>query len=646
MLSCKACLRRALQPIFSKASFTEASATIPTLQHGLPVHRPLQQRSHTTASGAAFLKEARKSSGKAEDADDIAEKNRRRKLEWAVDQHLKHMDDPFKIAQRVEATLKRDRFDEALLLVHRSSKTKQVVVAWNHLIEYQVRDKKRVNAAIKLFNDMKKRGQLPNDRTYTILLSGCAKSLDPKAAVPKAVAIYNSLLKENSAVRANSFHLNAVLQVCGRAGDVDAMFSIADTADARAGRKTTAYTYTAIINTLRADAESPEKQKGRSLQETIDATAQTIKRCKAIWEEIMRNWRRGALDLDEDLVCAMGRVLLLGGRKEKGEIMPLLEETMSVRDMTREKPDKDYPLRMNEGMKDIAAAAAADSASRKPVPLTTPRIKYAVPRCNTLSLILTLLRENKQAKLAVRYWELFVYYYGLKPDSDNWHQLIRIYERNGSSRDAAKLVQKLPDETTLPIMYRRALSACINDNMNQNAFENANIVLEKMTAHATASKGATPLDVRALHVYLKVGMMSHFHFRQMAKNGKIEEAKRAYGEQLAAAVNKLWAPFTSAKDAVFKTKTKTGGEPPSKAPRRRDAAVQELVELARKMIGAVDKVVNENRLVDEEAVEKLKQKRNDLNRFVVEFTDPNQQKEDPASDDALMGRGEGNMWEI
>ncbi|GKT87946.1 pentatricopeptide repeat containing protein [Colletotrichum tofieldiae] len=617
MLSCKACLRRALQPISSKASFTEASATIPTLQHGLPVHRPLQQRSHTTASGAAFLKEARKGPGNAEDADDVAEKNRRRKLEWAVDQHLKHMDDPFKIAQRVEATLKKDRFDEALLLVHRSSKTKQVVVAWNHLIEYQIRDKKR----------------------------RLRKVARPKAAVPKAVAIYNSLLKENSAVRANSFHLNAVLQVCGRAGDVDAMFSIADTADARAGRKTTAYTYTAIINTLRAEAESPEKQKGRSIQETADATAQTIKRCKAIWEEIMRNWRKGALDLDEDLVCAMGRVLLLGGRKEKGEIMPLLEETMSVRDMTREKPDKDYPLRMNEGMKDIAAAAA-DSVSRKPVPSTTPRIKYAVPRCNTLSLILTLLRENKQAKLAVRYWELFVYYYGLKPDSDNWHQLIRIYERNGSSRDAAKLVQKLPDETTLPIMYRRALSACINDNMNQNAFENANVVLEKMTAHAAASKGAAPLDVRALHVYLKVGMMSHFHFRQMAKDGKIEEAKRAYGEQLAAAVNKLWAPFTSAKDAVLKTKTKTGGKPPSKAPTRRDAAVQELVELARKMIGAVDKVVNENRLADEEAVEKLKQKRNDLNRFVVEFTDPNQQKEDPASDDALLDRGEGNMWEV
>ncbi|KAK1999859.1 pentatricopeptide repeat domain-containing protein [Colletotrichum falcatum] len=635
--------RPATNPIANKSYFAEASATIPTLQHGLPGYRQLQQRSRTTVAGTAFLKEAQQGSGTPEDVEDVAKKNKRRRLEWVVDQHLKHMDDPFKIAQQVEVILKKDRFDEALTLVHRSGKTKQVVVAWNHLIEYQIREKKRVNAAIKLYNDMKKRGQLPNNRTYTILLSGCAKSPDPKAAVSKAVALYNSLLKENSRVRANSYHLNAVLQVCGRAGDVDAMFSIAESADGRAGRKATAYTYTAIINTLRAEAENPEKQKGRSLQETADATAQMIKRCKAIWKEIMRNWRKGVLDIDEDLVCAMGRALLLGGRKEKAEIMLLLEETLSVRDTTREKPDKDYPLRMNEGMKGIASA---DSASRKPVPSTTPRITYAVPRCNTLSLILELLCENKQAKLAVQYWELFVYYYGLEPDSDNWHQLIRIYERNGSSRDAAKAVLKLPDETMLPMMYRRALSACIKDNMNQAAFENANLILDKMTSRAAASKGGAPPDVRALHLYLKVATVTHFHFRRMAEGGKIEEAKRAYAEQLAAAINKLWAPFTSAKDAAIKPASKTGQKPPSKPPRRRDADVQQLVELACKMVGAVDKVVNENGLADDEAVGELKRKRNDLNRFVVEFTDPNQQKEDAVSDDAPVERAENRMWEM
>ncbi|KAJ0163220.1 Pentatricopeptide repeat-containing protein 2, mitochondrial [Colletotrichum tanaceti] len=642
MLSCKACLRRAIQPLSTKASFFETSATASTLQHGLPAHLQLQQRPQTTVSRAAFMGEARISSRDPDNADDVAEKNRKRKMEWAVDQHLKHMDDPFNIAQHVEATLKKGRFDEALLLVQRSSKDKQVAVAWNHLIEYKVRDKS-VNAAIKLFNDMKKRGQLPNDRTYTILLTGCAKSLDPKAAVPKAVAIYNSLLKESSAVRANSFHLNAVLQVCGRAGDVDAMFSIADTADARAGRKTTAYTYTTIINALRFEVENPEKQKSRSLQETLDAMTQMVKRCKAIWEEVMRNWRKGTLEIDEDLVCAMARVLLLGDKKDQANIMPLLEETMSVRDLACKNPAKDHALRMNEGMKGIAAAVGtAGSAQQKAVPSTKPRINYAIPRSNTLSLVLNTLLQNRQAKLAVQYWNHFVYYYGLEPDSDNWNQLLRIYERNGSSRDAAKLVQKLPDEMLVPIMYRRALSACVNDKMNQKAFENATAVLERMTAHVAASKGITSLDVRALHIYLKVGLSSNFHFRQVAKSGKVEEARRAYGEQLAAAVNNTWAPFTSAKDAMLKTKPKMGGKTSSKTSQTHGFAAKGLIEIARNMISAVDRVVNENRLADEEAVEALKQKRNKLNRFVVEFTDPNQQKdEDLATKDTPLKDGEG-----
>ncbi|WYZ40270.1 hypothetical protein EsH8_IV_000611 [Colletotrichum jinshuiense] len=641
MLSCKACLKRALQPISSKTSLSEASFSLSAFQHGLPVRQP--QRSHTTAAGAAFLNEklAQQSPEDVNDAQNLAEKRRKQKMDWAVGKHLEHMDDPYKIAKHVEATLRKDRFDEALLLVQRASKTKQVVVAWNHLIEYQISEKKRVNAAVKLLNDMKKRGQLPNEQTYTIIFHGCAKSRDPKAAVARAVSIYNTMLKENQRVRPNSIHLNAVLQVCGRAGDLEAMFAIADTADPKTGRRTTAYTYTAIINTLRAQAESEEKRKGLSLQEHVELAQTTIKRCKAIWEEIMRNWRKGSLAIDEDLVCAMGRVLLLGGNKERSEIMLLLEETMSVRDFARSNADKEYASRMNEKMKGIAAPG---SEIRKPVP-SLPKVFYAVPRSNTLSLVLTVLRDSRQTKLGVRYWDHFVHYYGVKPDIDNWHQLIRIYERSGSSRDAAKAVQQLPPDQTLPIMYRRALSACINDNMNKNAFANATMVLDKLTSHAAASREAGPLDVRDLNMYLKVAMLSHFQFRMMAKAGDVEAAKSGYGEQLAAAVNNLWEPFLAVKEATVKPGKKSSAAP-STTPKKRAASLEELVELARKMIGAVDKVVNENRLASAEALEQLKDKRNRLNRFVVEFTDPNQQKQQPESTTEGTDRRDGKMWEF
>ncbi|OHE90753.1 pentatricopeptide repeat domain-containing protein [Colletotrichum orchidophilum] len=624
MLPCKACLTRALQPFSGKASFSEIPSALPALYHGPPgSQRRLAHRkaTPTTAAGRAFLKEAQDIARTSDGDDkDLAEKRRKQKLDWAVSKHLEHLENPFNVAKHVEATLEKGRFDEALLLVQRASgKDNNLVVAWNHLIKYQIMGMKRVNYAISLFNDMKKRGQSPNEQTFTIIFTGCAKSRDPKAASPKALGIYKMMLKEDAKIQPNSIHLNAVLQCCGRAGDVENMFTLADTADAKSGRKNTAYTYTAIINTLRAEAENQDNRKGQSLQEHIETVEQAIKRCKQIWEEVMRNWRNGKLEIDEDLVCAMGRVLLLGGNQDRGRILSMLEETMSVRDYNRAPTGDDYAHRINDEMKGISVPG---SIKRKATVLS-PKIKYAVPRSNTLSLVLAIVREQRQTKLGVKYWDLFVHYYGVKPDTDNYHQMIRLYERSGSSKDAAKAVRLMPsDKPVPPIVYRRALSACNNNNMSQNAFVDATSVLNTMLAHGAAQK--SPVDVRALLIYMKAGIICHFRFRQMDKAGDRKGAKRAYGEQLAAAVDNLWQPFTAAQEALIKSQGKY-------AARQRAEAVEDLADLARKMISAVDKVVNENTLTDTEALNRLKEKRSKLNRLAVEFTDPNQRMEDTAS---------------
>ncbi|KAK1659410.1 pentatricopeptide repeat domain-containing protein [Colletotrichum godetiae] len=628
MLSCKACLTRALQPLSGKASFSEISSTLPVLQHGPPgsqrrfAHR---KTTPTTAAGRAFLKEGQEIEKDTHGgSEEFAEKRRKQKLDWAVSKHLEHLENPFNIAKHVEATLEKGRFDEALLLVQRASgNDTDLVVSWNHLIKYQIMELKRVNYAITLFNDMKKRGQSPNEQTFTIIFTGCAKSREPKAASAKALALYKTMLKEDAKIKPNSIHVNAVIQCCGRAGDVENMFTLADSTDAKSGRKNTAYTYTAIINTLRAEAENQDNRKGQSLQQHIDMVEQTITRCKHIWEEVMRNWRNGKLDIDEDLVCAMGRILLLGGNKDRGKIMTMLEETMSVRNYNRT-PTGDYAHRINDEMKGISTTG---STKRKATVLS-PKIKYAVPRSNTLSLVLAIVREQKQTKLGVKYWNLFVHYYGVNPDTDNYHQMIRLYERSGSSKDAAKAVQQMPsDKPVPPIVYRRALSACINNNMSQNAFADATSILNTMLAHGSVQK--TPVDVRALLIYMKGAIMCHFNFRQMDKAGDTQGAKRGYGKQLAAAVEILWTPFSAAKEALIKSQGKH-------VARKRAEAVEDLADLARKMISAVDKVVNERALApDDEALISLKEKRSKLNRFAVEFTDPNQRIEDatPAKKD-------------
>ena len=99
---------------------------------------------------------------------------------------------------------------------------------------------------------MKKRGQLPNVQTFTVLFRGCARSQHPKLAVAEAVKHYNMLMADKR-LQPNSIHLNAVLNVCARAGDLDSMFLIADTVN-DSTRAPTAYTYTTILNALRHHA--------------------------------------------------------------------------------------------------------------------------------------------------------------------------------------------------------------------------------------------------------------------------------------------------------------------------------------------------------------------------------------------------------
>ncbi|KAL0930788.1 pentatricopeptide repeat containing protein [Colletotrichum truncatum] len=698
MLACNSCLKRALKPVISAGSFPEAPRM---LQHGLPMRRfqrpysismknTMQELRNSTAErpaaainerralrtrqnenaasrepGDAIPSEEEETAPEAGvvskehfieglkdtvESEEFAAKRAKQKLEWAVGKHLEHMQDRWKIGKHVEATLRKDRFDEALLLTQRASKDEQCVVAWNHLIDYEIRQRKRLNASIKLLNDMKKRGQLPNEQTYTIIFRGCATLADPKAAVDKAVHIYNSLLKDKR-LKPNLIHLNAVLQVCGRAGDIDAMFAILETADVKQGRRADAYTYTTILNNLRykvapkLDAENPKRESGQTSQkleraprELDDAAQQTIDRCKAIWEEVTREWRNGKLKIDENLVCAMGRTLLLGSSKEKAEIFTLVEETMSIPNYTldtearlrtkaipesRGKESKD----INKGMQNIIA-----TQTPKQVP-GLKNVTYAVPGQNTLSLLLLAARDKtavRRAKVSADYWKIFTDLYGLKPDSQNYGEILLSHERNGASAASVRIIQQMPPELITPTIIHRGLQTCLRDNMNHAAFDNATAILDLMTLRAQALKeetGRSPqIDLLAPLLYHRVALATDHKFRQMAKAGDEKGAKQGYASQLAAAVNKLWYSFLKAKQAMKgMERSKTTSKPSTvKWTQRRDAFERDLLDLGRSLIATVDRIEKGNMLEDAKELEKLQQRRNVINRFVVELTDPQQ----------------------
>jgi pentatricopeptide repeat protein len=67
--------------------------------------------------------------------------------------HLQYLQDPVKLADAVKQCLSQEKLEEAQELVEAASRKALVTVSWNHVINYLL-GKKRVNAAIKVFNDV------------------------------------------------------------------------------------------------------------------------------------------------------------------------------------------------------------------------------------------------------------------------------------------------------------------------------------------------------------------------------------------------------------------------------------------------------------------------------------------------------------
>ncbi|OAA44864.1 pentatricopeptide repeat protein [Metarhizium rileyi] len=596
-VSCRACLLRTIRLAASEGA-VETSA--------LRIASPLGPRSRafTTASPAPTAPIDAPRTLRTPDGEHLAmEKKQREKLQWAVKKHLNYMDDPWKIAQHVDQTLAKDRFDEALLLAQNASKDRQVVVTWNHLIGYLL-EKQQLKKAIKLFNEMKKRGQLPNVQTFTVIFRGCARSQHPKAAVAEAVKHYHMLMADKR-IQPNSIHLNAVLNVCARAGDLDSMFLIANTVN-DSTRAPTAYTYTTILNALRHSAlkdikELPYEQQSANLQKVVD-------RANGLWMEAMDKWRQGRLTVDEELVCSMGRVLLLAPKREdKRHVLDLLQQTMNIPNLTKSLGSDPFE---DPDMQNIAVTGTSKLvASSKAV--------YAIPSRNTLALLLTTLASSKLTTVGIKYWNLMVRHYGIVPDNDNWLRMFGMLKVAKASAHAASILEILPADFVHDKPYRIAMETCVRDNINAHAVDNSTKILNSMLDRLDVP------DIHTLRLYLRVALVSHYHFRARVQKGDQDGAKREYGIQITTALSALWEPYKKVHYHYFKAT-------PTPASDKDDGVLyndrREVIALARLMFSAFNKVVNE-RMLPEKDLRGLRPVGAKINREIQAFYSNREQAE-------------------
>ncbi|EKG20040.1 hypothetical protein MPH_02671 [Macrophomina phaseolina MS6] len=412
-------------------------------------------------------------------------------------------EDPLQLAESVREKLAKGG-DEAktIDLVRFASKSMECVVSWNHLIDHYMA-KGSVKQALKLYNEMKKRAQKPDSYTYMIVLRGLGNNAHINTSIGHALAVYHSMSAPNSRIPPSTMHVNATLRVCARANDMNALWAVASKLPENGPGAADALTYTIILQGMRQEALMTPK--GMSAAEIAHKREAAIIDGRRIWEDVVSKWRAGNIIIDEELACAMGHLLLIGQRpRDWDDIFSLFEQTMDIPRLvpllgTFPKPDlrlPDTPLKMR--IEDFKPIDRNDDMRRggefDPVKLEKTvgggrrSVAYAKPGNHTLSLILEACLKLTHKTAADGYWNLLTApdSWGVVPDDGSIHMYMRILRQARASTSAVDVLTTEFENAGLKLKaktFRIAMSACVRNKHNPNAFANANAVLDLMANH-------------------------------------------------------------------------------------------------------------------------------------------------------------------
>ena len=403
---------------------------------------------------------------------------------------------------------------------------------------------------------MKKRAQLPDSRTFTILFRGFADHPRYAQSLHRALSIYQSMFAEKSPVKPSIIHTNAVLNVCARALDVDALLGVAAKLPTRGVTAPNEVTFTTIINAMRT--ATLKKGETTSFGRRWEIWQTATNQGRRIWGEIRDRWQNRDIQVDEDLVCAMGRLLLLGStNQDYDDVLSLVEQTMGIpRQVSRlengndkvvsdqrskygqateltSKPEQSeaegWPAEELEELKNLMAlrlsSGVVESENEEDVlgyefdAVDSRKINYAHPGCNTLSMVVDACISLKALRAAQDYWGLLTDpdgEYKINPDAENYHVYLRLLRMKRASKLSVELLEELcykrlgGTNILQSKTFRIGLSTCLRDVNNPNVLNHANKMARIMLD--TLEKP----DVRALGIYLRIALTDqHCHWKSL-----------------------------------------------------------------------------------------------------------------------------------
>lgn len=478
---------------------------------------------------------------------------------------------------------------------------------------------------------MKKRAQVPDAQTYTIIFNGCSQHKDSAQALGKVLIMYNSMLTEKAPVRPNTIHLNAVLKMCARAGNMEAMFSIVDQMAWNGLTAPNNLTYTTIFNALRIHITTGPRDAMTPMQRRT-YQQKNILHARHVWTDVVKAWRQGKIWIDEELVCSMGRLLLVGNEQDHDDVLSLVEQTMNIPRQVPRKGTLEWsqsdPASQNQVLAQVEAPAP-ENASKEDVPkedvdpaedgppepispvVFSPSVAstvsevYATPRQNTLSLIIKSLTELHLKDAAVKYWDILTNKYNIAPDAENYHCYLRILRLSRSSTEVVNLMTKMPTSYMEAKTFRIAMSACVRDIKNQHAFANAGKLLDLM------QKGLREPEIQALLSYLEVAITSDSSAKRNS-SGNHQTSKFEQGKQIRRALERLQPSFVNLKSSLLFQDPAL----PDVNDHERHALAQNILNLTKRMISSYDILVN-NAMVPKEECPALTRERSKLAAFVT-----------------------------
>ncbi|CUS12325.1 unnamed protein product [Tuber aestivum] len=411
--------------------------------------------------------------------------------------------DPHKLADAVKKQLVRGDDNKALQLAREGSRTLNSVVSWNHIIGYNI-ERGCLRVAFKAFNDMKKMSIFPDSYTFTIMLNALAEIPNQPSAHERALQLYHSMSNPNSSVEPQIVHTNAVLKVCSRRGDVDSIWAIVSKLPLSGLNAPNAITYTTLLKGIQGVREVEEGRR--------------------VWAGVLSRWNAGKLWVDGQLACAMGRVLLSGTKPEHWkETFKIVEQVFGIKDPNPEEQeinpeDQLYVEGTTEsinGIRDLQTPGGGDPDAR--VPYVPPPLRGQTtcgdpssgsnssstrpkPGTDVLSLVIRACTQLSDKELGRYYWKtLTAPPYSVRPDIENFHDLLRLLRRSRSGPDALHVLQAMrsrPDTTPTAKSFFIAMSCCKREGRGPG-FPTAEKMLEMMLEHRVR------IDVKIVTIFLQ-----------------------------------------------------------------------------------------------------------------------------------------------